>query len=154
MSDCPGPGPLRVYVAHPNAVLIDRVAVLADEYADLKLVGAQTSGSAAVASIALAKPGVVIVGDRFPDVCGLDVCHHVHGVLPTAALILVSDTRTDDAVLRAMEAGVCGVIAPLASDDELMMAILRAGDGELLLPRSTVHRLFQLSRELRGQEPR
>jgi DNA-binding NarL/FixJ family response regulator len=146
---CPSPGPVRVYVAARHAVLIDRVAVLADQYEDLRLVGAQTSGSAAMASIMDARPGVVLVGDLFPDADGFDVCDGIRRALPCAALIFVSDARTDDALLRAVEAGACGVIAPLAADDELMMAILRAAEGELLLSRSTVHRLFQLGRELR-----
>jgi len=141
--------PVRVYVADGRCQLIDRVAVLADEFEDLTLVGAQTSGSAAVASITRSMPSVVLVGDRFPDADGLDVCDHMHRALSGAALIFVSDSQTDDALLKALEAGACGVIASLASDDELMMAILRAADGELLLARSTVLRLFQVSRRLR-----
>ena len=142
-----GPGPVRVYVADPRAQLIDRLAVLAENNEDLKLVGAQTSGFAAVTSVTLAKPNVVLVGDYFPDADGLDVCDHIHRSLPGAAVIVVSDKRTDGALLRAVQSGACGVIAPVAPDEELVMAILRAADGELLMTRATVHRLFRLGRD-------
>jgi len=144
-----GLGPVRVYVADPRAQLIDRLAVLAESNEDLKLVGAQTSGFAAVTSVALAKPNVVLVGDYFPDADGLDVCDHIHRSSPKAAVIVVSDKRTDEALLRAVEAGACGVIAPVAPDEDLVAAILRAADGELLMTRATVHRLFRLSRDQR-----
>ena len=141
--------PVRIYVADRRAQVIDRLAVLADEYEDLKLVGAQTSGSAAIVSVPLARPAVVLVGDRFPDADGLEVCDQIHRALAATAVILISETRSDTMLLRAVEAGACGVIHPLAPDEEIVMAILRAADGELLLSRSIVHRLFRLGRELR-----
>jgi DNA-binding NarL/FixJ family response regulator len=143
------PGPVRIYVADRRAMLIDRLVVLADQYEDLKLVGAQTSGSAAVASIKAARPAVALVGDRFPDLDGFEVCDHVHRAIPGVALILVAETQSDAALLRAVEAGACGVIRPLAPDEEIVAAILRAAEGELLLSRSTLHRLFRLGVELR-----
>jgi DNA-binding NarL/FixJ family response regulator len=144
-----GPGPVRIYAADPRAQLIDRLAVLAETNEDLRLVGAQTSGSAAVSSVTLAKPNVVLVGDHFPDADGLDVCDHISRALPAAAVIVVTDKRTDSAMLRALEAGACGLVAPVAPDEELVAAILRAADGELLMTRATILRLFRLSREQR-----
>jgi len=143
------PGPVRIYVADRRAVLVDRIAVLADQYEDLKLVGAQTSASAAVASVTAAKPSVVLVGEHFPDADGLVVCEQIHRTVSAAAVILISEKRTDEALLRALEAGACGVIVPLVPDEELVTAILRAADGELLVSRSTVLRLFRLGRDLR-----
>ncbi len=140
---------MRVYVADPRAQLIDRLAVLAEQNEDLKLVGAQTSGSAAVASVTLARPNVVLVADHFPDADGLDVCDHISRAVPKAAVIVVSDKCTDAVLLRAVEAGACGLVCPVAPDEELVTAILRAADGELLMPRATVHRLFRLSRDQR-----
>jgi len=37
----------------------------------------------------------------------------------------------------------------VAPDEDLVAAILRAADGELLMTRATVHRLFRLSRDQR-----
>jgi len=140
---------VRVYVADPRAQLIDRLVVLAENNEDLKLVGAQTSGVAAVASVTLARPNVVLVSDYFPDADGLGVCDHIHRSMPGAAVIVVSYKRTDGALLRAVESGACGVIAPVAPDEDLVTAILRAADGEMLMSRATLHRLFRLSRDQR-----
>src|SRR5690348_9001407 len=123
-----GPGPVRVFVADPRSVLVDRVAVLADEYEDLKLAGAEASGMSAVGSVSRAKPAVVLIAEQFPDADGLDVCRDIHRAVPRAALIFISTTRTDIGLLRAVEAGACGVASPLAPDEELVTAILRAAD--------------------------
>lgn len=113
-------------------MLVDRLAVLADQFEDLRLAGAQTSGSSAVASVALTRPSVVLVGAHFPDADGFDICGQVRRAVPRAAVILVSETRTKRALISAVEAGACGVVSPLAPDEELVTAILGAADGELL----------------------
>ena len=147
----PVPGSVRILVAESNQLLVDRLSVLSKEYSDLSLVGAAPTGFAAVAAAHRMNPDVVLIDEQLPDTDGLHVCEHIHRQVPRAAIILISDSPTDQSMLAAVEAGACGLISPLASDEDVIVTILGAADGEFLLPRPVVQRLFRIARELRQQ---
>ncbi len=147
----PVPGSVRIFVAESNQLLVDRLSVLTQEYSDLSLVGKAPTGFAAVAAAQRMNPDVVLIEEQLPDTDGLHVCEHIYRQLPRAAIILISDSRTDQSMLAALEAGACGLISPLASDEDVIVTILRAADGEFLLARPVVQRLFRIARELRQQ---
>lgn len=146
------PGEVSVFVAEPCSLIVDRLDALSCEYADLSIVGHETMGRAVASSVSRSKPTVVLVADRFPDTNGIDVCSRVHRIVPDAAVILVTSRQDDAALLRAVEVGVCGVLWPLAPDDDLVSTVLRAADGEFVIPRQTIQRLFELGRSLRALE--
>lgn len=136
-------------MAEARPALADRLNVLSDEYSDLLVVGAVSTGESAVVAAIKAKPDVVLIGQPLPDRDTIGVCEVIHSHLPRAGIILVGDRQTDQALLAAVEAGVSGLISPLASDDDVVVSILRAADGEFLLPGSVVLRLFRIGRDLR-----
>lgn len=140
---------VRVFVAEAKPILADRLNVLSDEYSDLLLVGAASSGESAVVAAILANPDVLLVGQPLPDRDSIGICEVVHSHLPRAAIILIAERQSDQAMLAAVEAGVSGLISPLTSDDDLVVSILRAADGECLLPGAVVQRLFRIGRDLR-----
>lgn len=150
----PVQGSVRVFVAEMKQALADRLRVLSDEYSDLVLVGVASSGHSAVASAPETYPDVVLVDGQLADPDAVAICTDIQRRIPGAAIILIGGAQTDLGLLAAVEAGACGVVSPLASDDDLVVTILRAGDGEFLLPRLVVQRLFRLGRELRSDAAR
>jgi two-component system response regulator DevR len=54
--------------------------------------------------------------------------------------------------MLAVDAGACGYVSKAASADELKSAILRAAEGEFLLPAATMSRLLARQRETRRTE--
>ena len=147
---CGSPFPVvRIFVAEAKRVLVDRVSVLSEQYSDLLLVGAASTGQSAVAGALRASPDVVLVEQELPDADGLAVCEDICRQQPRVAIVLISEMQTERAMLAAVEAGARGLISPLASDDEVAVTILRAADGEFLLSGQVVQRLFRIGRELR-----
>ena len=140
---------VRIVVAEARPVLLDRVKVLSEQYSDLLLVGAASTGQSAVTAAGRNDPDVVLIELQLPDADGLSVCEEISRRQPEAAIILISDAQTDQAMLAAVEAGARGLISPLASDDDVVVTILRAAEGEFLLPAPVVQRLFRFGRELR-----
>jgi two-component system, NarL family, response regulator DevR len=99
-------------------------------------------------------PHVVLVAERLSDADGLHVCDRIHRQFPDIALVFVSEVQTDAVKLLAVEAGACGLISKMSPDQDLMFALLRAAEGEFLLPRQVTIRLFRRERELRLQSCR
>ena len=132
-------------------VLAERLRILERIYPDIELVGEVAEGALALKAAVHLRPDVVMVGERLPDTDGLQVCDRLRRLFPSTALIFVSETITDSIRLLAVEAGASGLLSPLDPDDLLMMLILRAAEGEFLLSREVILRLFQKERELRLQ---
>ena len=147
---CGSPFPaVRIFVAEARRVLVDRVRILSEQYSDLLLVGATSTGHSAVAAALRTNPDVVLVEQELPDADGLAVCEGICRRQPRVAIVLISEMQTDRAMLAAVEAGARGLISPMASDDDVVVTILRAADGEFLLSGPVVQRLFRIGRELR-----
>ena len=145
------PETVRIMLAEDQPLLTDRLNSLGQEFPDLEVVGTATTSMAALEMAAELSPDAVLVREKLSDADGLSVCELIHRKLPDAAIIVVSDVRTDVAMLDVVEAGACGLISRLATDEDLVLAILRAAEGELLMPRSVVLRLFHLGHKLRLQ---
>ena len=142
-------GPWRILVVGAPELVAERLRILSETYPDIVLVGDVTEGAMALSVAARVKPHVVMVGEGPRDADGFKVCDRIHRLSPAAAVVFVSHTITDAMTLLAVEAGSCGIVSPVASDDELMLVVLRAAQGEFLLPRDVVLRLFNQERELR-----
>jgi two-component system, NarL family, response regulator DevR len=141
--------PIRILAVAREPLLVDCIGALREEYSDLELVGAATAGAEAVAMASLLQPDIVLIDRELADADGIELCDRLRVQLADGALIIVSKDASDETVLRAVESGACGVISKLALDQDLVEAILRAAEGEFLLPRSVTLRLFRTERDLR-----
>lgn len=144
-------GPLRIMVVEDKPMLVARLIALSTEHSDLEVLGVATSGRVALVIAAEVKPHVVLIRDRLPDTDALQVCYVINRRFPELALIVVSERESDGMRPLAVESGACGLVSALSHDDDLFLAILRAADGEFLLPRSVTLRLFGVERALRRQ---
>lgn len=86
---------------------------------NIKVMGAVTSGTEALAFLAQQKPDVVTMALRMPDMNGLEATRHIMEPHPVP-IVLVSeywDSEEADLTFRAMEAGaVAGINKPMALD--------------------------------------
>ena len=142
---------MRVMVVEARPLVVDRLIALSAEYPDFQVAREVTSGVAALDMASWFRPHIVLIDEQLPDASGMQICEHLHQGLEEAALILVADVHTDAVRLLAAEAGACGLVSRTTPDDELILALLRAAEGEFLMPRSVTLRLFRVERALREQ---
>lgn len=141
---------IRILVVENEPLLAERLACLRAQYSDLELVGAASAVGDAVAIASALRPDVALIDPRLPDADGIELCDHLHHQLPNAAVIILSNDASDELRLRAVESGACGFLSKEAPDQDVVETILRAAEGEFLLPRAVTLRLFRKERELRS----
>lgn len=149
--DCGRESPSRIAVVGVKTPVGERLRALSSVYPDFQVVADLRAGGGAVRELARVEPDIVLIEDRLPDADALSVCDRIHRHFRDAALILISEGVTESMTLLAVEAGACGMISPLAPDEDLVLAVLRAAEGEFLLPKDAILRLFRRERELRHQ---
>ena len=106
-------------------------AVLAD--ATLRLLGAVSSGKAALALLEADAPDVLLVDLGLPDIDGIDLIRHTVRQHPQCDCLVVTLFADDAHVMGALEAGATGYLLKDASGAHIAAAVheLRAGGSPI-----------------------
>ncbi|QDP20246.1 response regulator [Sphingomonas xanthus] len=77
---------------------------------EFKLVGTETSGSAALASLALLSPDVLLLDLNMPGDGGMAVLRQIRGTKKEVRVILLTAAIEDSALIEAKRLGVDGIV--------------------------------------------
>jgi two-component system response regulator DevR len=141
--------PISVLIVEDHRLMVEGLAALLGEEAQLKVVGIAGTVQEAVDAAKRLQPQVVLMDYRLPDGTGADATERIRMEQPDIAVLFLSADVSDEAMMLAVDAGACGYVSKAASGEELTDAILRAGEGEFLLPAATMSRLLARQREAR-----
>jgi len=144
--------PITVLIVEDHRLMVEGLAALLGEAPELRVVGTASSVREAVEAARTLQPQVVLMDFRLPDGNGADATEKIRQERPQVAVLFLSADVSDEAMMRAVDAGACGYVSKGASADELTNAIRRAGEGEFLLPAATMSRLLARQREARRSE--
>lgn len=132
--------------------MVEGLASLLGETPELKVVGTAGTVEQAVQATTELQPQVVLMDFRLPDGNGAEATQRIRHEHPDVAVVFLSADVSDDAMMQAVDAGACGYVSKAASADELKTSLLRAAEGEFLLPAATMSRLLARQREARRSE--
>lgn len=120
---------LRVFVADDHALYRRVVARAIDRHPSLALVGEAEDGEAATLGILESKPDVALLDLRMPGLDGLEVCKRVRAIDPDVAVVVLTAFDDDDTPCRVLAAGATTCLGKDASEQEICVAVLEAGDA-------------------------
>ena len=144
--------PITVLIVEDHRLMVEGLASLLGEVPELKVVGTASSVHEAIEAARALEPQVVLMDFRLPDGNGAEATERIRQEHPEVAVLFLSADVSDEAMMRAVDAGACGYVSKAASAEELTNAIRRAGEGEFLLPAATMSRLLARQREARRSE--
>jgi len=134
---------IRVVVADDHPIVRQgMVALLADE-PDIEVVADVADGRAALSAVLAEDPDVVLMDLRMPVMDGVEATRAVRERRPGTAVLVVTTYDTDEAIVRAVEAGAAGYMLKDAPTDELVKAVRRAAAGETVLAPLITKRLAE-----------
>ena len=129
----PARTPTRVLIVEDDPEFMRRfsAAVMADP--DLQLLGAVSTGKAAMALVSAQCPEVMLVDLGLPDVHGVEVIRHAMSHCPGCDALVVTMFGDDGHVLSSIEAGATGYLLKDASTEHIAAAIheVRAGGSPI-----------------------
>lgn len=115
---------------------------------DISVVGEAASGEEALEMISRAKPDVVILDIRLPNMSGIEVARQVRQRWPDVKIMVLSGYDFDQYVRAAARVGIDGYVLKDASQEVLVKALREiAAGGVVLVPQiaSKVMRDFRES---------
>lgn len=138
---------ITLVVADDHPIVLGGLVALLGTDPDIEVVG-QASNGAEAAEIALRlRPSVVVMDLRMPVLDGVAATEAIKAEWPEAAVIVLTTYDTDEAIVRAVEAGASGYVLKDTPPDELLEAIRRAAGGETVLSPPVAKRLVDRLRD-------
>lgn len=139
--------PISVLVVEDDQLMRDGLVAILREAVELHVVGAVSTVAEAVLTARNLRPHIVLMDFRLPDGDGVEATTRIREQQPDVAVVFLSIDTSDDAMMLAIDAGACGYISKAASADEVTEAVVRAAEGEFLVPPRTMARLRQREHE-------
>jgi DNA-binding NarL/FixJ family response regulator len=122
----------RVVIADDHPVFRHGLrAVLAADGVDV--VADVASGAEAVAAVREHTPDVVLMDLAMPGGDGLEATREIGAVAPQVAVLVLTMSEDDDALLAAMRAGARGYLVKGTGPEEIGRAVRSVADGELIV---------------------
>jgi DNA-binding NarL/FixJ family response regulator len=135
---------LRVVVADDQALVRAGFCGIVAATPGLAVVGEAGTGTEAVAVARQARPDVILMDVRMPELDGIEATRQITGSpgLPTRVLILTT-FDLDEYVYAALHAGASGFLLKSTEPAELVSAIRVVAAGDALLAPSVTRRLVE-----------
>ena len=112
--------------------MVEGLACLIHEWDDMRVVGVAMTVAGAVETVRVARPDVVLMDSRLPDGTAPEATERIRRECPEAAVLLLSADQTDCTIAQAVQAGARGYVSKAVCAEELVDAIRRAAEGEIL----------------------
>ncbi len=126
------------------------VALLAAE-PDMEIVAEAANGHEAIDAALEHRPSAVLMDLRMPELDGVGAIEAIRAEWPDAAIVVLTTYDTDEAIVRAIEAGATGYLLKDAPSDDLIDAVRRAAAGETVLAPPVAKRLVDRVRDPRAR---
>jgi DNA-binding NarL/FixJ family response regulator len=144
---------IRVLIADDHPVFRDGLRGLVDRSPDLDLVGEATTGVEAVALAAEARPQIVLMDLRMPEMSGIEATRRIAAADPSIGVLVLTMSEDDESLFAAMRAGARGYIPKDADSEELLRGIRAAAVGEAIFGASIARRMMSFFAADRSGEP-
>ncbi len=141
--------PITVVVADDHPIVRAGIVGLLDVQDDIDVVGQAADGREAIAAAIRHQPAVVVMDLRMPDVDGVAATAAIREQCPGVVVLVLTTFDTDEAIVRAVDAGAAGYLLKDAPTDQLVDGVRRAAAGETVLAAPISKRLVERMRGTR-----
>jgi len=130
MAATSGEPPLRVVLVEDHDMVAEAMSMALERAPDIDVVARASLLESAVADVRKYEPDVVILDRRLPDGDGISAISEL-GATGARVLVLTGEA-TGSVAARVAEAGGAGLLLKSAGLDELVTAVRRVADGEVV----------------------
>jgi DNA-binding NarL/FixJ family response regulator len=131
---------VRVYVVDDQDLVREGITALLGLQPGIEIVGSASDGAAAVADAPAARPDVILMDVRMPEMDGVAATAALARLAPACRIVMLTTFDDDEYVTRALQAGAVGYLLKNLPASDLAAAIRLAHAGVGLLDASITSR--------------
>ncbi|MEF3402567.1 response regulator transcription factor [Agromyces sp. CCNWLW203] len=132
---------IRIVVADDHPIVRAGIVGLLESEPGLEVVGEAADGAEAVAVATSARPDLVLMDLRMPQLDGAAATARILADVPGTRVLVLTTYETDDHILAAIEAGASGYLLKAAPQAEIVAGIRAVAAGETVLAPSIAAKL-------------
>jgi DNA-binding NarL/FixJ family response regulator len=144
---------IGVLLVDDQAMIRAGLRMVLESEPDITVVAEASNGAEAVQAGRRARPDVVLMDVRMPEMDGIEATAKLLETVPEAKVIVVTTFDIDDYVYGALRAGASGFLLKDAPPDDLINAIRVVAGGDALIAPSVTKRLIAEFAERREERP-
>jgi DNA-binding NarL/FixJ family response regulator len=134
---------IRVLIADDQELVRTGFRVILEAEGDIEVVAEAENGLAAVRQVALARPDVVLMDIRMPELDGLAATEQILRRSDPPTIVVLTTFDQNEYVFRALRAGAAGFLLKDAPSSRLIAAVRAAATGDSLIEPSITQRLVE-----------
>ena len=124
---------IRLLLCDDHAMFRQGLRSILETEAGVRVIGEAATGREAVRYALTTYPDVIVMDIQMPELDGVAATKTILEEFPEAKVIILTMYRQDRYVFEAIKAGARGYLLKDAGADDLISAIRRVADGEILL---------------------
>lgn len=132
---------IKVLLCDDQAILADGVKSVLSSCPDLEVVGIASDGLKAIEFVESARPDVVLMDIRMPNMNGVIATQEIKRRRPETKVLILTTFDDSDYILNAINYGASGYLLKDTSSAALIDAIKNAYAGDTILPAKIAKRI-------------
>jgi DNA-binding NarL/FixJ family response regulator len=137
-------GRVRVALVDDHPMFRSGMRIALESGTGITVVAEADSAETAIRVVTQSQPDVVVMDLHLPDQSGVDATRSLLAVRPNLAILMVTMSEDDDAIVAALRAGARGYLLKSAGRDELRHAIHAVSHGGSVFSAGIAARLAAL----------
>jgi DNA-binding NarL/FixJ family response regulator len=121
-------------VVQEHRLLAAAIVEILEREPDFSVYAVAGSGAEAIGLATQARVGVVLMSYRLPDMTGAAAAAEIRTNRPETPIVFHTADDSDTALLDAIDAGASAYLTGQATAGEIVEAVRRAAEGEVLIP--------------------
>jgi DNA-binding NarL/FixJ family response regulator len=143
--------PVRLLIVDDHRMFADGLRLLLSVEDDIDVIGAVTTGRAAIEACTVERPDVALVDVDLPDMDGVAAASAIVTGVTGTKVVVVSALSTPEVVGRAIEAGAVGFVSKERAADDLVRILRSAAEDGTFVHAVNVVELVPQPEESRGR---
>jgi two-component system NarL family response regulator len=112
-----------------------------DGQSGIRVVGMVASGQEALSSLANARPDVILMDLRMPEMDGIDAIIALRAARPSIRILVLTNYQMDEDIFNAVQAGALGYLVKSAPQEDIVHAIHTVHQGKRCFPPAIASKL-------------
>ncbi|MFE3291657.1 response regulator [Rhodococcus sp. NPDC059234] len=134
---------IRLVIADDQRLVRAGLAMLCESTGDLDVVGEASNGAEAVRLAAELSPDLVLMDLRMPGLDGIEATRQIRAAGSGAKVLVLTTFDDDDHLYPALAAGAAGFLVKDTAPTDLLSAIRRTVDGDMLFSPAVLRRVVE-----------
>ncbi len=144
--------PVRVLVVQDHPILASAIVEILEGEPGFSVYAVARTGADAVLLATRERFRVALMDYRLPDMNGAEAANLIRNANPSTAIVFHTEDDSEEAVLEAISAGASAYLPSSATPEEILEAVRRAAQEEVLIPVALFAKAVARQRRLAAEE--